>query len=95
MAATSERRIDMSWYVCLVGAREAVRAKAAQEFDKQASYYESQPEEKADIMACKDRALAVIDRITALGIKVEASGSRSGENHMNMRCEISAVPLVV
>ena len=70
----------MSWFVESKGKKEAVRKKVAEAFDVQFKSYEGKEEGK-DILACKERALALIDACVmedfANAIEFKASGSHS------------------
>lgn len=69
----------MSWSVAAVGTKDAVAKSIAEQFDKQAKSYEGQ-EEGLDILSCKERVLAALDKVKvedfANGVEVKANGSR-------------------
>jgi hypothetical protein len=70
----------MSWYIELMGAREAVRAKAIEEFDKNIAMCEGK-DEANDIRAVKERALAKLGTFRpetyGNGVRLIANGSDS------------------
>ena len=73
----------MSWFVEFRGTKEAVRKKVEAAFDQQAKTYEGKEEGK-DILACKERALVLIDACVmedfANGLEFKASGSHSASS---------------
>lgn len=90
----------MSWGVARVGTKAAIRQPLLESFDK-AAEYQSDPEEKADVIAARDRAIAVVDSFvpndTYNGLFVEASGSRYSGcmniNCMNIKIDIRPVKI--
>lgn len=76
----------MSWYIEVTGTKAGVARIVAAEFDKQIKTYETYEgkEEGKDLVACKERALALIDAMViedfANAIAFKANGSHSGGN---------------
>lgn len=74
----------MSWSIQRTGTREAVATAVAADLDKSAAQYEGHEEQK-DILAAKERILAVIAGLDmtpdtwcpVYGVQVTASGSAS------------------